>query len=210
MIRSLLMLSLCLLALLALLLAPALAQEVAAVLPAVPAVAPAVVVATVASPWDSLLPQVLAVVVPVLGLFLATLLGWVSKLLIQWMQIKLTAAQDAALRSATRSVAAGVEEWAARKLKAGEISPESRAKEARALGVLAGLFPTALPATLARVLDEEIAQMAGCGATGEAVGSLESGVLLVPGTPGQPMAYATAEPVPPAKPADGAGQPPPA
>ena len=201
MIRSLLMLSLCLLALLALLLAPALAQEVAAVL---------LVVATVASPWDSLLPQVLAVVVPVLGLFLATLLGWVSKLLIQWMQIKLTAAQDAALRSATRSVAAGVEEWAARKLKAGESSPESRAKEARALGVLAGLFPTALPATLARVLDEEIAQMAGCGATGEAVGSLESGVLLVPGTPGQPMAYATAEPVPPAKPADGAGQPPPA
>jgi hypothetical protein len=149
------------------------------------------------SPWSGVLPTVLAYLIPVVGAFLAALLGWALALLAKRLGIQTTAAQDAALRAAIRAAIGGAEEWAARKAKAGELQPSGKEKAERVVDIVARQWPAVLPADLHLRLDEELAAVEGCGATGGAVGgpSCDGCASLLACVPGRTLTPPITAPV---------------
>ena len=109
-----------------------------------------------------MLETVLSYLLPVLASVLAALASYAIRLLARRFKIELDAQAEAALRLAVRRTIFAVEELAARKLKV-ESKPTDKGQAA--LSTLQALFPNMLPEELARILDEELGQTPGIGAS---------------------------------------------
>jgi hypothetical protein len=132
---------------------------------------PVVVLSEPPVPWlSTLLSQILGALLPVLAAFLAGLLAWVLSIVARKLGISLDLAKDAAVRGAIRAAIGGAEEWAARRLKAGEPAASGADKLSWVLNAVSERFPGLVPDNLRRMVDEELAALPKVGATKSAVG----------------------------------------
>jgi len=151
-----------------------------------PSVAEQLTVAVPSAP--SLLAQlgqgVIPYVIQGLGVLILGLFGWALLVLQARWKVDLGVAQDSMLRTAARKGIGWLEELSASRLKLQMKPIESAAKLKMLTDALSKQFPKMAPEDLQRVIHEELAAMAGVGATGSrAIGS-EPGMLslAVPAT----------------------------
>jgi hypothetical protein len=123
-----------------------------------------------------MLETILAYVLPILASVLTALATYALRLLARRFKLDIDARAEAAIRLGIRRTIFAVEEAAARRLKV-ESKPTDKGK--LALDVLAKLFPDMLPEELARMLDEELGQTPGVGASAAPTYVLaEAGTIL--------------------------------
>jgi hypothetical protein len=130
----------------------------------------------------------------IMGYVLQGLAALISAMILVGLQrlakrfnLQLSEREQAMVRGAVRKGIAGAEEWAARELKAHRQPVAGVQKAARVKSMVAAQWPKLLPEDLDRMLDEELAAMAGVGATGDRVVGAppELAVVTTPLTPGE-------------------------
>jgi hypothetical protein len=116
---------------------------------------------------DTFGTTLLSYLLPVLATALATLMSMALAKLIQRLGLHLTAEQDILLRSGVRSAIRGAEEWAAREMK---LVPgrtiEGSEKASWVISRILADYPDMTATDVSKFIDEELANMAGVGATG--------------------------------------------
>ena len=113
--------------------------------------------------------DLLSLLLPVIAAVLSGLIAWgLTKLTKKW-GINLDMTKDAALRIAIRTAIGGAEEWAERKWNIDGNKPEGAEKAKWVHDQVSALWPTLIPDSLDRMIDEELATMKGVGATGDTV-----------------------------------------
>ena len=113
--------------------------------------------------------DLLSLLLPVIAAVLSGLIAWgLTKLTKKW-GINLDMTKDAALRIAIRTAIGGAEEWAERKWNIDGNKPEGAEKAKWIHDQVSALWPTLIPDSLDRMIDEELATMKGVGATGDTV-----------------------------------------
>lgn len=109
--------------------------------------------------------ELLSMLLPVIAAVLTAMSSWAIGLLVKRYKLKLSLDQDEVVRLAIRRAIWAAEEWAARELKLGnkDITGVEKAQWVKSL--LIQLYPDLIPNDLDRMLDEELAQIGGLGAT---------------------------------------------
>ena len=117
--------------------------------------------------WKHLGIQILGYLLPVMAALLTALGSWGLTMLAKKFGLDIDLRKDAMIRNAVRNGIAAAEEWGQRQIKDEDNGPSGAAKLEWAKGLIMKQWPKMLPEDLDRMLDEELAQMQGPGATGD-------------------------------------------
>jgi hypothetical protein len=125
--------------------------------------------------WKTFGISLASYLLPVIAAILSALAAYGLRYLAKKWKIDLDLAQDAAIRTAVRSAIAGAEEMASRKLKLepGKAVPGSE-KAQWVFDRVNQMFPDLININLHKMIDEELAQIRGVGATGDRVVGIDS------------------------------------
>jgi len=127
--------------------------------------------------WGQLGMDILAILLPVIAAILTAVISWGATKLAKKWGIQLDLSKDATIRMAIRTAIGGAEEWAARKMKLEDKSVDGAEKAKWVHDQVSALWPKLLPDSLDGMIDEELAAMAGVGATEDrVVGVITNGV----------------------------------